>query len=104
MNRVKVIEVATRREIDYLRRLGTHSDLVHGDRKALLQSYRRSMSRRIKWFPIDRDEVHAALMEMLQEIEVENPTRPFIPLNGHGLFGARQYARFARKPKGAKAD
>lgn len=104
------VKLATVAEIEFLRGLGHHLERQGqhehrkgdpGDRLALLKSYLSSMSHRKEWGAIRPDKVRKACVEMIaEEMAKAPPPKPFIPLNGHGLFGSRQYARFARSRSG----
>lgn len=94
--------MATRAECEFVSHLGQHAMGkgkrpehlgIEGDRLALLHGYLRSMARRTDWGVIDS---HAVKAVVLAEIEQEVKHRAaFIPRNGHGIFGSRQYARRA---------
>lgn len=82
---------ATESELEFLRGLGTHlPPSQRQDRLRLLRSYLESMDIRANWGHIDHAVIRHAV-EMAIEREVKS--RPvYVPTNGHGLCGARQYA------------
>ena len=95
---------ATETEIEYLRALGTHlvgtERANHrmgsaGNRLHLLMNYLESLDRkgfgRRDTGKADRQTIREVCMGMIAE-ETKEKSK-FIPRNGHGLYGSREYAR-----------
>jgi hypothetical protein len=100
---------ATRAEIDFVRGLGTHCIGGHREeyhtkrepvtRLQLLTNYRRTLD----WEDRDWGRVDVAMVRGVVDAEIaeEVKHRPlYIPQNGHGICGARSYARPVRRHGG----